>query len=207
MSITGDARVCSHTGFRKASLRARGRRGGHHFATARARRPRARARTRDDDTRRRRRRPRRDERSGVPREARSLQESGRSAQRRGQGQGGGAARVRGASRSMMRGCVDLARGWMMRNESKARACARAREGDTAREGVSFGGDVFVSSNARGARGVEAWTRARAEAMTITTSADATKCRTARCAHWRRGRTGVEGTGGDARGRARTRTVD
>ena len=36
MSITGDARVCSHTGFRKASLRARGRRGGHHFATARA---------------------------------------------------------------------------------------------------------------------------------------------------------------------------
>lgn len=109
---------------------------------------------------------------------------------------------------MMRGCVDLARGWMMRNESKARARARAREGDTAREGVSFGGDVFVSSNARGARGVEAWTRARAEAMTITTSADAMKCRTARCAHWRRGRTGVEGTGGgDARGRARTRTVD
>lgn len=86
---------------------------------------------------------------------------------------------------MMRGCVDLARGWMMRNESKARARARAREGDTAREGVSFGGDVFVSSNARGARGVEAWTRARAEAMTITTSADAMKCRTARCAHWRR----------------------
>ena len=36
MSIAGDARVCSHTGFRKASLRARGRRGGHHFATARA---------------------------------------------------------------------------------------------------------------------------------------------------------------------------
>ena len=44
---------------------------------------------------------------------------------------------------------------------------------------------FVSSNARGARGVEAWTRARVEAMTITTSADAMKFRTARCAHWRR----------------------
>ena len=82
--------------------------------------------------------------------------------------------------------------------------ARAREGDTAREGVSFGGDVFVSSNARGARGVEAWTRARVEAMTITTSADAMKFRTARCAHWRRGRTGVEGTGGATRVDARER---
>ena len=36
MSITGDARVCSHTGFRKAPLRARGRRGDHQCATARA---------------------------------------------------------------------------------------------------------------------------------------------------------------------------
>ena len=36
MSIAGRACVCSHTGFRKASLRARGRRGGKHFATARA---------------------------------------------------------------------------------------------------------------------------------------------------------------------------
>ena len=73
----------------------------------------------------------------------------------------------------------------MRKESEARARARAREGGIAREGTSFGGDVFVSSNARGARGVEAWTRARAEAMTITTAADAMKFRTARCAHWSR----------------------
>jgi hypothetical protein len=53
MSIAGDARVCSHTGFRKASLRARGRRGGHHFATARApppaRAPAPATTTQDDD--------------------------------------------------------------------------------------------------------------------------------------------------------------
>ena len=53
MSITGDARVCSHTGFRKASLRARGRRGGKHFATARApppaRAPAPATTTQDDD--------------------------------------------------------------------------------------------------------------------------------------------------------------
>ena len=73
----------------------------------------------------------------------------------------------------------------MRNESEDRGTTLAREGGTAREGTSFGGDVFVSSNARGARGVEAWTRARAEAMTITTAADVMKCRTARCAHWSR----------------------
>ena len=87
---------------------------------------------------------------------------------------------------------------------------RAREGDEERWGVSFGGDVFVSSNARGARGVEAWTRARVEAMTITTAADEMKFRTARCAHWRRdGRESGErgATRSGARGRARTRTVD
>ena len=53
MSIAGDARVCSHTGFRKASLRARGRRGGPHFATARApppaRAPAPATTTQDDD--------------------------------------------------------------------------------------------------------------------------------------------------------------
>ena len=53
MSITGAARVCSHTGFRKASLRARGRRGGHHCATARApppaRAPAPATTTQDDD--------------------------------------------------------------------------------------------------------------------------------------------------------------
>ena len=53
MSIAGDARVCSHTGFRKASLRARGRRGGQHFATARApppaRAPAPATTTQDDD--------------------------------------------------------------------------------------------------------------------------------------------------------------
>ena len=35
-SSTGAARVGSHTGFRKAPLRARGRRGDHQCATARA---------------------------------------------------------------------------------------------------------------------------------------------------------------------------
>ena len=53
MSIAGDARVCSHTGFRKASLRARGRQGGHHCATARApppaRAPAPATTTQDDD--------------------------------------------------------------------------------------------------------------------------------------------------------------
>ena len=53
MSSTGAARVCSHTGFRKAPLRARGRRGGHQFATARApppaRAPAPATTTQDDD--------------------------------------------------------------------------------------------------------------------------------------------------------------
>ena len=53
MSIAGGACVCSHMGFRKASLRARGRRGGHHFATARApppaRAPAPATTTQDDD--------------------------------------------------------------------------------------------------------------------------------------------------------------
>ena len=53
MSIAGDARVCSHTGFRKAPLRARGRRGDHQCATARApppaRAPAPATTTQDDD--------------------------------------------------------------------------------------------------------------------------------------------------------------